>query len=97
MTEITYAALAGKGAVREYTYDHRVLLRLIPCTPRLDTCTQEFTQGGSFLLDDILKTGKRPRFDEIRRDFGSLHGESPLDFLHLMVNNLACKTQSPLP
>ena len=97
MTEITYTALAGKGVARDDTYDHRVLLPLIPCTPCLNTCTQEFTQSGSFLLDNILKARKRPRFNEIRRDLGRLHGESALDFPHLAVNSLARKTQSPLP
>ena len=96
MTEMTYAASARIGAARECTHNHRVLLCLLPRMPRLNTCTQEFAQDGSSLLDDTLKTGKGPCFNELRGDFVGLHGEGPLDFPHLVVNNPTQKAQSPL-
>ena len=93
---MTYAASARIGAARECTYNHRVPLCLLPCVSRLKTRTQEFAQDGSSLLNDALKTGKGPRFNELRGDFIGLHGEGPLDFPHLAVNNPTQKAQSPL-
>jgi len=46
-TEMTYATLARIEAARECTYNHWVLLCLLPCVSRLNACTQEFAQDGS--------------------------------------------------